>query len=170
MTNVDLRQQEELLERLNCAQSTKEIHDVLETLQLEKSLSELPDDVIARIELEALRLFRQLAYQQAHPFFQFLAASRPHFAMYWNTLGACSMQIELYEEALRAYGIATTICPEDPRPYFFSAYAYNKLKNSHDARLCLLQVLDLCKGKNEWQKIEEQAAQFLHYINERNDS
>ena len=170
MQQVDVYSIEKLVTTLKNANSSQEIHAILESTLLHSGhlaeLIKLPDELIVKVEQEALRLFGQEVYQEARSYFQFLATSRPGFAMYWIYLGAACMKLELYEEALRSYGIATTVAPDDPRPYFFSAYSYSQLKKNDQAKLCLHQVIDLCKGSREWHKLEQEAVQFLYQINE----
>ncbi len=174
MQQVDVYSIEKLVATLSCASSTQEIHAILESTLMHSGhlaeLIKLPDELIVKVEQEALHLFGQEVYQEARAYFQFLATSRPGFEMYWIYLGAASMKLELYEEALRAYGIATTVAPGDPRPYFFSAYSYCRLEKIDEAKLCLQQVIDLCKERDQWQKLELEALQFLYQINERDDS
>ena len=169
MNEIDVKKTENLLEKLKKAKSTQEMDTLLATeLNQHGSMAEIigmPDSLLQNIEAEATRLYNEDSYDDARIFYQFLATCRPGIQTYWMNLGATCMKLELYEDALKCYGLATIVDPTDPRPYFFSAYSNRKIEKIAEAKLCLNQVIVLCKDSLEWQELKNQASNFHHQIN-----
>jgi type III secretion system low calcium response chaperone LcrH/SycD len=169
MNEIDAKKTENLLDKLKKAKSTQEMDTLLANeLNQHGSMAEIigmPDELLENIENEATRLYSEECYDDARIFYQFLATCRPGLQKYWMHLGATGMKLEQYEDALKCYGLATIVDPTDPRPYFFSAYSSSKIDKINEAKLCLNQVIALCKESPEWQELKKQASNFLHQIN-----
>lgn len=86
-------------------------------------------------------LYERADYEQAKTIFQRLVLAKPHEKKFWMALGASSQMLELYEDALTAWAMASFLQDEDPFPHFHAAECLlcmgkhqDVLKALHDAK------------------------------------
>lgn len=157
-----------LLEALQKALSAEEMQQIIQdAYRNEDSIAELinmPEALIEKMSQEGTDHYKNHAFDKALPYFQFLATAQSNAQPHWMKLGAIWMQLNSFEEALKAYAVASIIEPEDPLPYFFSAFCYSKLEKQTDMKLSLQQVLVLCDNKPYYNELKTEASFFLQSL------
>ncbi|WP_420420497.1 SycD/LcrH family type III secretion system chaperone [Simkania sp.] len=84
----------------------------------------------------AYNLYQSGDYDQAKEIFHQLVLSKPLKQKYWLGLGACLQLEKQYEEALKAWGMASILDGYDPLPHFHAAecnFALNDFEQGCEA-------------------------------------
>lgn len=94
-------------------------------------------------------LYEREDYEEAKTVFQRLVLGRPHERKFWMALGASQQMLQLYEDALTAWAMASFLEDADPFPHFHAAeclLALGKLddvpKALNDAKKRLRETAD----------------------------
>jgi len=84
----------------------------------------------------AFNLYQNGDYDQAKMIFHQLVLSKPLKQRYWLGLGACLQLEKQFEEALKAWGMASILDGHDPTPHFHAAecnFALNDYEQGWEA-------------------------------------
>lgn len=124
-------------------------------------LYNFPEEFLQDLTAQAGLFVKDSLFEQALPLLQFLTYLKPHNKTHWLDLGKVKLKLCSYQGALKAFGMAALLDEEDPLPYFFSAYCYDKLKQEKDRKLSLELVLKLTHDKPKHSELRAKAYDFL---------
>lgn len=139
-------------EKAKVQQALGEISGLLEEDRpLNKNYS---NDDLRIIYSLAYTLYQGGDYAQARPVFQQLAAFKPFEQKYWLGLGACYQMEKSYDEALKAWAMASLLNDQDPLPHFHAAECYGEIGNIAEG----MKAADSCRArlKDNHQELKSQ--------------
>jgi len=116
-----------------------------ETLQRAFAVS---DQEMESLYEEAYAFYEQNKFVQAADLFRWLVLLNPYVERSWMGLAACQQLLKLYENALKAYAIATLLDKNDPLPHFHAFECYVAL-NDHVEALKALDAAYQCAKKHQ---------------------
>lgn len=116
----------------------------------------IPRDELTWLYKGARNLFDNGFYAEAADAFSFLSwfdAAQPDF---WIALGHSCFHTGSYKRAISAYGIASSMVPQEPWPHIHAAICYEAMGEVDQARDCLSEglILEECREPPDAKLIE----------------
>jgi tetratricopeptide (TPR) repeat protein len=122
-------------------------------------------DIVDLLYKAAKNLFDAGNYQDAINAFSFLSWLDSSQYDFWMALGHACFHASSYEQAISAYGVASSIFPQDGLPHIYAASCYEAIEDSDQAQDCLKTslILEGCKehpDKNLIHSIEQKIKDY----------
>ena len=111
---------------------------------IEKALEFYPEDIML-INLKALVLFNDAAYEKAIPWFEHILELGEAKKYVYEKLAYCHYKNWDFEKAKAMYRIVLDMNPENPETYFNMAEAYRKNKQLDSAEVFIKKGMDVQK-------------------------
>lgn len=125
-----------------------------------ESFGGLGSDGLDTLHSFAFEFYQNAKYAEAASFFTVLTSLDMLCYDYWMGLGASQMMNGEFQEALTAYGIASTLKQDDPMPHFHAAECYQAQGLTSDALRALEMAEDFCGDKGKDIPLKERIAVF----------
>lgn len=97
----------------------------------------------------AKAVFEKKEYEQAEKAFFVLCSLTPYHFSYWIGLGHSALQNRNYRQAAAAYGMASTLRPDDAWPHIWAANAFEEQNDVTHAKMALSEALQIEKSKEK---------------------
>lgn len=110
-------------------------------------------DQINALYANAYHLYKTGAYEEAMKLFRPLIVMDSTDNRLWMGFGATAQMLREYDEALKGYGYATLLDPENPKPFFHAMECHIALKNYAEAKAAGEYVVGVAEGKAEHEKM-----------------
>jgi tetratricopeptide (TPR) repeat protein len=85
----------------------------------------------------------------------------------WMGFAACAQMLRQYDEALKGYGYASLLDPENPKPFFHAMECHIALKNYSEAKTAGDYVVGVAEGKLEHEKMLARTKLLLKAVEAR---
>lgn len=129
-----------------------------------KNIAGITDDDLEAIYAMAYNLVSARKFDKAEQLFRFLCMYDHTEKRWWNGLGITLQNAGKHEEAVNAYGMATLLDVEDPRPQAQAGYCLAALERWKEAKAALEGAIMMCAKKPEYDEISIQANGLLEKI------
>jgi len=115
----------------------------------------------------AYHLYSTGAYEEAMKIFRPLLVMDSTDNRIWMGFSACAQMLRQYEEALKGYGYASLLDPENPKPFFHAMECHIALKNYSEAKTAGDYVVGVAEGKPEHEKMLARTKLLLKAVEAR---
>lgn len=132
-----------------------------------KSVAGVTDDDLEAIYAMAYNLVAARKFDKAEELFRFLCMYDHTEKRWWNGLGVTLQNAGKHADAVNAYGMATLLDVEDPRPQAQAGYCLAALERWAEAKNALEGAIIMCADKPEHSEIRAQATGLLDKVSAR---
>ena len=115
----------------------------------------------------AYHLYKAGSYEEAMKIFRPLLVMDSTDNRIWMGFAACAQMLRQYDEALKGYGYASILDPENPKPFFHAMECHIALKNYSEAKVAGDYVVGVAEGKPEHEKMLARTKLLLKAIESR---
>ena len=115
----------------------------------------------------AYHLYKAGSYEEAMKIFRPLLVMDSTDNRIWMGFAACAQMLRQYDEALKGYGYASILDPENPKPFFHAMECHIALKNYAEAKVAGEYVVGVAEGKQENEKMLARTKLLLKAIESR---
>lgn len=143
------------------------VHDFLLNQKTFKDIKGITDKEMEGIYATAYNFYTHGKFDRANDVFSSLCQMDPYQSKYWLGLGATRQMEKKYEKAIEAYGLAILMDAKNPLPPFHAAHCLIKLNNKDGAIQALEAVIEVAKGKKEYEDVLSQAEQILEGLKKK---
>ena len=145
---------------------TKAVQDVLNGKPMYQ-VAGWSKDQIDSLYSAAYHHYQTGAYEEALKIFKPLLVMNSTDNRVWLGYGATAQMLKDHEDALKAYGYASVLDPNDPRPFFHAMECHISLKNFDEAKTAGEYVVAITTDKPEHVKILARTQLLLKAIAEK---
>jgi len=124
-------------------------------------------DQINSLYAKAYHLYKTGAYEEAMKIFRPLLVMDSTDNRIWMGFAACAQMLRQYDEALKGYGYASLLDPENPKPFFHAMECHIALGNLAEAKTAGEYVVGVATDKPELAKILARTQLLLKAIEEK---
>ena len=122
---------------------------------------------INAVYTNAYHLYKAGSYEEAMKIFRPLLVMDSTDNRIWMGFAACAQMLRQYDEALKGYGYASILDPENPKPFFHAMECHIALKNYSEAKVAGDYVVGVAEGKPEHEKMLARTKLLLKAIEAR---
>jgi type III secretion system low calcium response chaperone LcrH/SycD len=145
---------------------TKAVQDVLNGKPMYQVAGWSTDQIDA-LYSAAYHHYQTGAYEEALKIFKPLLVMNSTDNRVWLGYGAAAQMLKDHEDALKAYGYASLLDPNDPRPFFHAMECHISLKNFEEAKTAGEYVVGITSEKPEHAKILARTQLLLKALAEK---
>jgi len=145
---------------------TKAVQDVLNGKPMYQVAGWSTDQIDA-LYSAAYHHYQTGAYEEALKIFKPLLVMNSTDNRVWLGYGAAAQMLKDHEDALKAYGYASLLDPNDPRPFFHAMECHISLKNFDEAKTAGEYVVGITSEKPEHAKILARTQLLLKALAEK---
>jgi len=145
---------------------TKAVEDVLNGKPMYEVAGWSTDQIDA-LYSAAYNHYQTGAYEEAIKIFKPLLVMNSTDNRVWLGYGAAAQMLKDHEDALKAYGYASLLDPNDPRPFFHAMECHISLKNFEEAKTAGEYVVGITSEKPEHAKILARTQLLLKALAEK---
>lgn len=145
---------------------TKAVQDVLNGKPMYQ-VAGWSKDQIDSLYSAAYHHYQTGAYEDAIKIFKPLLVMNSTDNRVWLGYGAAAQMLKEHEDALKAYGYASLLDPNDPRPFFHAMECHIALKNFEEAKTAGEYVVAITTEKPEHAKILARTQLLLKAVTEK---
>ena len=145
---------------------TKAVQDVLNGKPMYQ-VAGWSKDQIDSLYAAAYHHYQTGAYEEALKIFKPLLVMNSTDNRVWLGYGATAQMLKDHEDALKAYGYASVLDPNDPRPFFHAMECHISLKNFDEAKTAGEYVVAITTDKPEHAKILSRTQLLLKALAEK---
>lgn len=124
-------------------------------------------DQIDALYSAAYHHYQTGAYEEALKIFKPLLVMNSTDNRVWLGYGAAAQMLKDHADALKAYGYASLLDPNDPRPFFHAMECHISLKNFEEAKTAGEYVVGITSEKPEHAKILARTQLLLKALAEK---
>jgi type III secretion system low calcium response chaperone LcrH/SycD len=124
-------------------------------------------DQINAIYTAAYHHYKTGSYDQAMKLFRPLIVMDSTDNRLWMGFAATAQMLRQYEEALKGYGYASILDPENPKPFFHAMECHIAMKNYEEAKAAGEYVVGVVEGKPEHEKMLARTKLLLKAVEAR---
>ena len=107
------------------------------------------------------------SYEEAMKIFRPLLVMDSTDNRIWMGFAACAQMMSQYEEALKGYGYASVLDPQNPKPFFHAMECHVAMKNFAEAKVAGEYVLGVAGDKPGDEKMIAHTKMLLKALEER---
>jgi type III secretion system low calcium response chaperone LcrH/SycD len=122
---------------------------------------------INAVYTNAYHLYKAGSYEEAMKIFRPLLVMDSTDNRIWMGFAACAQMLRQFDEALKGYGYASLLDPENPKPFFHAMECHIALKNYAEAKVAGDYVVGVAAGKPEHEKMLARTKLLLKAIEAR---
>lgn len=145
---------------------TKAVQDVLNGKPMYQVAGWSTDQIDA-LYSAAYHHYQTGAYEEAIKIFKPLLVMNSTDNRVWLGYGAAAQMLKNHDDALKAYGYASLLDPNDPRPFFHAMECHISLKNFDEAKTAGEYVVGITTEKPEHAKILARTQLLLKALAEK---
>lgn len=145
---------------------TKAVQDVLNGKPMYEVAGWSTDQIDA-LYSAAYHHYQTGAYEEALKIFKPLLVMNSTDNRVWLGYGAAAQMLKNHDDALKAYGYASLLDPNDPRPFFHAMECHISLKNFDEAKTAGEYVVGITSEKPEHAKILARTQLLLKALAEK---
>jgi len=122
---------------------------------------------INAVYTNAYHLYKAGSYEEAIKIFRPLLVMDSTDNRIWMGFAACAQMLRQFDEALKGYGYASLLDPENPKPFFHAMECHIALKNYAEAKVAGDYVVGVAECKPEHEKMLARTKLLLKAIEAR---
>lgn len=135
-----------------------------------KDIKGISEREMEAIYATAYNFYSHGKFERAKSIFSALTQLDQHQAKYWVGLGASYQMLKQYQSAIDAFGIATLLDTNDPKPVFYASSCFMKLNQIDLAQQSLEAVVLIAGDNTEHKDIRSQAENLLEGLRKKDSN